>query len=320
VRSLHSLLAFAVVLTPSPLLAEDAAPAATSARTDIGRFLPGSLHGGFLANLPLLLHDFPGIAHEGWLGSRIDRWVEKGYPDPRAMVGQVGIGLNIQGRSLKDLVLLGHGPLRLAHRVRQLAERANLPLHEIPYRGVVFLRPGFESAPLWFTEPRVGTSYVHFNPRGRFPVSKEMVDVLSGRRPSYGDKHGMSLTPETYVTAGVQVPVATREALAQDVHTAGLHLVIQAAVDWRRSGTKVQLGIELETFTPVEARLLASWMRGRVEWLRTQFDDETVQRLLAAIEIAQSGKHVILRLKHEFDLMREGFLALNRRLERQPLL
>lgn len=295
-------------------LAASATAAPAPQGSDIGRLMPGSLHGGFLSNFKLLLEDFPGIAHEGWLGRQIDHWVQKGYSDPRDLAGQLGIGINIQGRSLKDLVVLGQGPLRIAHKIREIARRGNLPIREIPYRGVVFIRPLFDQAPLWISEPTEGVSHFHFNPRSKFEVSKELVDVLQGRRPSYGDKHGMSLDSETYLTAGVQVPIATREAFAveMDPSMQGIHLVVQAGVDWKRSGTKVQLGIELETFTPVEARLLADWLNGKLDNWKASTQNDFIRTLLHAIEIEALQNHVFLRLFHEWSAAREAVLAWNR--------
>lgn len=281
---------------------------------DLGRVLPGTLHGGFLADAALLLQDFPGIAHEGWLGETLDSWVARGYPDPRALAGQVGIGLNVDvpGRRVRDLVVLGQGPLRIAHRVLELARRANLPVQEIPYRGVVFVRPLFEALPLWVGEVQEGVSSFHYDATGRFTASRQLVDTLRGQLPSFGDTHGMSLTPETYLVAGVSVPVANQAARLREVQTAGLHLVVHASVDWRRSGSTVKLGIELETFTPVEAGLLATWLEGRVAWLRQRTTQPVLRALLEAVVVRRLGKHVFLELDKDFELVQQGLLALNR--------
>lgn len=279
---------------------------------DLGHVLPGQLHGGLLANLHLLMHDYPGIAHEGWLGDRLDEWVQKGYPDPREQVSQVGLGLNLSGKKLVDVMLVARGPLRIAHHIRELADAADLPLREWAYRGVTFVNPLWERIPLTLAEISEGVSHFHYNRQSSFAVSRQLVQTTLGQNLSFGDKHGMSLTPVTYIVAGAQLPIGVREAFKQDAATMGVGLVGQAAVDWRRTGTKIQLGIELETFTPVEARLLADWLNGKLDNWKASTQNDFIRTLLHAIEIEALQNHVFLRLFHEWSAAREAVLAWNR--------
>lgn len=279
---------------------------------DLGHVLPGQVHGGLLSNLHLLMHDFPGIAHEGWLGDVFDEWVDKGYPDPREQVDQIALGVNIGGKKLVDCVFLARGPLRIVHKLRQLAEQAGLPLNTWAYRGVEFVIPLFERIPLSAAEISEGVSHFHYNRHNSFAVSKKLVETALGQNVSFGDKHGMSLTPVTYVVAGVQIPATTRKLLQDDPETHGIGLVGQAAVDWRRTGTKVQLGIELETFTPVEAELAARWCQGKLDRWIAKVTNEYLKAFLEAIEVRSVSNHVFLRVSYEWDTVREAFLEMNR--------
>jgi hypothetical protein len=278
---------------------------------DLGHVLPGQLHGGFLTNLHLLMHDFPGIVHEGWLGDLFDGWVEKGWPDPREQVDQIALGCNISQKKLVDFIFLARGPLRVAAVIKKLAEQSGLPIREWTYRGIHFVRPLFERLPIAVAEVTEGVSHFHYDRNSRFAASKRLVETALGQNVSFGEKHGMSLTPVTYVVAGVQVPAAVQEELRQDPSTQGFGLVGQAAVDWRRTGTKVQIGIELETWTPVEARLLADWLKSKLEGWIAAVSNPYLKRFLQAFEIDRVGKHVFLRLKYEWDLAQEAMIALN---------
>lgn len=278
---------------------------------DLGHVLPGQLHGGLLTNLHLLMHDFPGIAHEGWLGETFDKWVEKGWPDPREQVDQIALGCNIADKKLVDFVFLARGPLRAAAVIKKLAQQSGLPIREWAYRGIQFVRPLFERLPIAVAEVTEGVSHFHYDRAARFDASKRLVETALGQNISFGDKHGMSLTPVTYVVAGVQVPAAVQQALREDPSTQGFGLVGQAAVDWRRNGTKVQIGIELETWTPVEARLLADWLQGRLDRWIAAVQNAYLKRFLEAFEIDRVGKHVFLRLKYEWDLARQAMVAMN---------
>jgi len=309
--SLARAVALSLALAPAATAAPPTLQESGHVPADLGHVLPGTLHGGLLANLQLLMHDFPGIAHEGWLGDLFDEWVDKGWPDPREQIGQIALGMNIAQKKPVDVVVLGRGPLRLAEEIQELAEQAGLPVRWFAYRGVRFLQPLFERLPLAIAEIGDDISHFHYARRPGFLVSRELVETAQGERVSFGDKHGMSLTPITYVVAGMQVPVGTREALAQDPSTQGLRLVGQAAVDWRRNGTKVQIGVELETWTPVEAKLLAEWVRGKIDSWIARAQNETLKEFLEAFEVEAIQNHVFLRLSHEWELVQEALGVMN---------
>ncbi len=303
-----------------PLALEASDPAthldAGAEAVDLGRLLPGDFHGGFLANVQSLLRDFPGIAHEGWAAEQIDAWVAKGWPDPRTAVAQLALGLNVNVRKKEvlDVMLLGSGRLQLAAKIRKLAQASNLPIEEEAYHGVVFVRPKWEVAPVTVAEVLEGASLFAYDKVASWEFARKMVDTQGGQHPSFGDKHSMSLTPDTYLAAAVRVPVFEEARASEEFQTAGFHLVVQAAIDWKKTGSQVQLGVDFETWTPVEAKLLADWLAGRIDSWEASTQNAYLKRFLEALRVRRDGKHVFVELATGFELMAEGLAAANREL------
>lgn len=287
------------------------APGLRAGAPDLAAVLPGRVHLGALADVELLVRDFPEVLERGALAESIDAWVARGYPDPRGRVGAVAIGADVEGRRLRDLFLVGAGSLRLEEPVRRLAERARVPVREHAYRGVTFVEPELPGPPLAFADLRDDLAFVSWDRKGIQRTGIWTVDTMHGRIPDVRETHGLELGEDTYMVGALRIPLAARRALvARSPGLAGLELVAQGSVVWRRDGGMVRVGSVLRTFTSIEARLLARQLRRRRDALVEEVDDPRLKDLLRRIEIVRDGRRVTVRLDLAWTRARASLPAL----------
>lgn len=279
--------------------------------TDLARMVPGGFQVGLFSNLSMLMADFPGIAHEGWVGEAFDGLVAEGYPDFREGANQFALGLELDlvKQVPKEVLLLGTGDLDVVPRVRRLADEKGIRLREVPYRGVTFLQPLSRLMPLWAAELPGGVSHLHFDrrlslwPGRRFRKSKQLVDLLRGQGMSFGDRHGLSLDADTYLVGGMKIDVGEAQAAAADAdpdRAFGFHGMAHATGAWRKQGGRVRLGAELGARSDKWARKLEGYLTGKLDEWKQATSQPLVKALLEAVEIRCLSASVFVAL--DFDL------------------
>ena len=286
-------------------------------RGDLGKIIPGQMHVGILVDMPLLIDDFPAVTKEGWIGNSIDFFVNKGLPDPRDLAFELAVGANVSvpRKKLHEALVLGKGSFDLIPSLRKVAKEVGFPIRERAYRGVRVLKPVHRDFPIEAAEIMEDVSLFHLDLRNKFKTTNLAVDTLQGMNQSYGDKHGMSLDSQTYMSLGIRVPILAQEELAKDPNLSALGFVVQGAMDWRKTGTKVQLDCDLETFTSIEAKYLADWLTGkRKEWI-DDAENPVLKKFLEAIQVRRVGKNVFLGLKYEWNHAKQAIELLNQTTE-----
>lgn len=286
--------------------------------TDLGTVLPADPHVAALVNVKTLVRDLPVALKQSWVGKKVAEMVAKGWPDPTELARAVGVGVSFSGRTPREVVLVTDGRLRIVPAAKAVAGAAGVGLDEKAYHGVTFHSASVPALSVSVADVTEDVSFFAWDVEGKHESGPWVVDTIEGARRSFSAAHGVSLSPETYVIGGANVPlVGNREAqvaamagLEEATGIEGLKFLVQGAFAWKRQGGRVTLGSELQTFTGTEAQLLANGLRKALEKLKAAVTEPKVRWLLDHVVVNQEGIHVQLKLDVEWLRAREALTLL----------
>lgn len=270
---------------------------------DLGDVMPGDVHLGILANAAEIGRDLPAVVRQGWLARKLDDWVARGWPDPRQLATQVAVGVDFDGRTPRRVTVLTQGSLRVAAAARLAARAAGVTLDERAHRGVTLLSASVPRFSLEAADLDERASLLAWDATGEHRMGRQAVDTMLGSHRSLRQVHQVCLDPDTYAAAAIQVPLlgqgqvhAMAASLEEATGIEGLRFLVQGSFAWKRTGGRLRLGSELETWTATEAALLARGIRAALERLKASIHEPRVRWVLDRLEVRQTEARVQLAL------------------------